>query len=192
MAESIKLNLICAMCKNRGIGYKNQLPWRFKKEMAYFSQITSRTKDPEKMNAVIMGRKTFESIPKKFFPLPKRINIVLSRTMKEAPEGSYLAQNLKEAVDLTSVDHLKEKIEKLFIIGGYTAYEEAIESDYPCRIYLTKIQADFECDTFFPEFTEEEFPELIGLADVPSEEQEEKGIKWTYHVYERRKGPWMT
>lgn len=187
MVDGIKLNLICAMCRNKGIGLNNQLPWRFRKEMSYFTNITTKTENPEKMNAVIMGRKTFESIPKKFFPLQKRINIVLSTTMTEAAEGSYLAESLKEAISLTSSAQLKDKVEKLFVIGGYSAYKEVIASDYPCRIYLTKINADFECDTFFPEFKEEEFPEVIGLPDVPSEAQEEKGINWTYHVYERKK-----
>ena len=73
-----RLTLIVAATKTNGIGQKSRLPWRLSKEMAYFKRITCNA--PEgRINAVLMGRKTWESIPAKFKPLPNRVNIVISR-----------------------------------------------------------------------------------------------------------------
>ena len=74
-----EFNLIVAACENMGIGVNGSLPWRLRKEMKYFATMTKRTENPEKRNAVIMGRKTWESIPQKFRPLAGRINVVLTR-----------------------------------------------------------------------------------------------------------------
>ena len=74
------INLIVAACgKSLGIGNNGQLPWRLRKEMKHFASLTSTTKDPNLCNAVIMGRKTWESIPVKFRPLKNRLNVILSR-----------------------------------------------------------------------------------------------------------------
>ncbi|CAI9728051.1 dihydrofolate reductase isoform X1 [Octopus vulgaris] len=183
--NGIKLNMIVAMCKNRGIGCKNKIPWRLKKEMAFFSFITKKSEDPDKQNVVVMGRKTYEGIPKKFFPLANRINIILSKSMPNAPEGAHLARDLKEAIDLFQNGSIKDKVNKLFIIGGSGVYQEVLESNYDIRLYLTRIHADFDVDVFFPEFESKQYKELNNVEDVPSEEQEENGTKWTYHVYER-------
>ncbi len=82
----MKVNLIVAGCKVLGketkvygIGNKGQLPWRLKNEMKFFAKMTTTTKDTSKKNAVIMGRKTWESIPEKFRPLKNRFNLILTR-----------------------------------------------------------------------------------------------------------------
>ena len=76
----MKFNLIVAVCgKSFGIGNNGQLPWRLKSEMKHFASTTTTTKDTSKRNAVIMGRKTWDSIPRKFRPLKNRLNLVLSR-----------------------------------------------------------------------------------------------------------------
>ena len=76
----MKFNLIVAACGNSlGIGKNGQLPWRLKEEMKHFASTTSNTKDTNKLNAVIMGRKTWESIPIRFRPLKNRVNVILSR-----------------------------------------------------------------------------------------------------------------
>lgn len=72
------MTLIVAATTSNGIGQSNKLPWRLKGEMAYFARVTSRA-PPEKVNAVIMGRKSWEGIPKKFRPLKGRRNVVISR-----------------------------------------------------------------------------------------------------------------
>ena len=73
-----RLTIIVAATRSNGIGSHSRLPWRLPKEMKYFAQVTSNAPD-EKQNVVIMGRNTWESIPKKFRPLPKRMNVVISR-----------------------------------------------------------------------------------------------------------------
>ena len=75
----MKVNLIVAACEGMGIGLNGTLPWRLKEEMKYFSKMTKSVSCSDKRNAVIMGRKTWLSIPEKFRPLPGRLNIVLSR-----------------------------------------------------------------------------------------------------------------
>lgn len=97
-----RLTLIVAATKSNGIGQNGQLPWRLPKEMKYFAQATSN--GPEgKENAVIMGRKTWESIPPKSKPLSKRINIVVSRNpnynLSTAPDApAVLAKDLQSAL----------------------------------------------------------------------------------------------
>merc|ERR1712141_750304 len=115
-----------------------ELPWRLKSEMKYFSETTTKTKDPSKRNAVIMGRKTWESIPSKFRPLKNRLNIVLSRQSNyslDEKEGK-LCTSLKEGLDL-----LKESsdIETCWIIGGSSIYKESMSMPGCERIYLTHI-----------------------------------------------------
>ena len=91
----MKFNLIVAACgKSLGIGNNGQLPWRLQSEMKHFATTTKTTQDPGKQNAVIMGRKTWESIPLKFRPLKNRLNIVLSR------QCDYPLDNQVEDVDI--------------------------------------------------------------------------------------------
>jgi len=74
--QSIKLSLIVAMCNlNRGIGINGSIPWRLPKDMKFFAKVTTHTKNPSKLNAVVMGRLTWLSIPKHLRPLPNRINV---------------------------------------------------------------------------------------------------------------------
>lgn len=79
--STIRMNMIVAVDSAYGIGKNNNLPWHLPKEYAHFIKQTTQTKDNDLVNAVIMGRKCWESIPKKFRPLSKRINVILSRTM---------------------------------------------------------------------------------------------------------------
>ena len=77
------INLVVAMTKNRGIGLKGQLPWNpklLREDINFFKKITMNTNDPTKINSVIMGRKTWNSLSDKFKPLPNRFNIILSRS----------------------------------------------------------------------------------------------------------------
>lgn len=75
------MNLIAAVDSNFAIGKGNQLPWRLPKEYAHFVNETTRTREPGRINAVVMGRRCWESIPEKFRPLRDRVNVVLSRTL---------------------------------------------------------------------------------------------------------------
>ncbi|XP_028402607.1 dihydrofolate reductase-like [Dendronephthya gigantea] len=181
-----KMSCIAAMSsKNRGIGKDGKLPWRLRSEMKYFTRITTDVKNEGKQNAVIMGRKTWESIPAKHLPLAGRLNVVLSKTMSSVPEGVLLCPDLNEAMDVLSKAPYDQSIEHVFITGGYGVYKEAMNMPNLHRLYLTEVHMDVECDTFYPSFDKEDF-NVISDLDVPEKMQEEKGIKFKYFVFEKK------
>lgn len=176
--------VIAAQCSDRGIGYENKLPWKLKNEMAYFERMTKETTDPSLKNICIMGRKTWSSIPAKYRPLKDRTNVVLSREVSTI-EGRDLVDHIFSSLPdaLEGVSQLRNK-GQVWITGGQSIYEEAVKLPQCKRIYLTKIDHKFESDTFFPEIDETVYKE-ITVAEVPTEVQEENGIKYKFHVYER-------
>lgn len=176
--------VIAAACKNNGIGYLNALPWKLKKEMDYFERMTTTCTDPAHRNVVIMGRKTWSSIPPKYRPLKNRTNVVLSRTVstiEDRESVDHIFSSLPDALE--GVSQLRNK-GQVWVIGGQSIYEEAIRLQQCKRIYLTRIKKEYECDTFFPEIDENTY-KLTRDPEVPDEEQEEDGVKYDYTVYER-------
>ncbi|GHP04069.1 hypothetical protein PPROV_000282300 [Pycnococcus provasolii] len=150
-----------------GIGHLNRIPWRLPADMAYFKAVTATTKDPAKKNAVVMGRRTWESIPAKFRPLPGRHNVVLSRTLAASenvsaggnggaapaastvPPGVSVAESLNDALSMLATEEWAQHVETVYVIGGGQVYEEAFSSPLCDAIHLTKIEGgSFECDTF--------------------------------------------
>jgi dihydrofolate reductase len=127
------VSIIVAVAQNGTIGDKNSLLWHIKEDMRFFRTTTSG-------HAVIMGRKTFESLGSK--PLPKRTNIVITRQDVEF-EGALTAHSLEEAIRMAEGD------EEVFIIGGAQIYAQALEC--ADRLYLTLVERDYEGDTSFPE-----------------------------------------
>ncbi|XP_014671153.1 PREDICTED: dihydrofolate reductase-like isoform X2 [Priapulus caudatus] len=162
-----------------------RMTWR-KNEMKFFNRITTRTQNSEKRNAVIMGRKTWFSIPKAHRPLPNRVNVVLSRSLQERPEGAHhLAHDFEEAIHWLTSPSRCEDVENIMVIGGSDVYKVAMDSPYCHKVYLTRVLQDFDCDTFFPMFDESQY-ELISDPDVPGEIQEENGIPYKFHVYQKK------
>ncbi|XP_049954411.1 dihydrofolate reductase isoform X2 [Schistocerca serialis cubense] len=144
----MKCNIIVAVGNNNGIGIGGKLPWNLRQELAYFSRMTKSTTDPLKKNAVVMGRKTWESIPEKFRPLPGRLNVVLTRTNRSLGEEVIVHTSLEDAIkDL----HNRQDVETVWVIGGSSVYDEMMKSSYCHRLYITNILKDYNCDTFFPE-----------------------------------------
>lgn len=146
----IEFSLVVATDKNRGIGKDGDLPWRLKKDMKYFKEITTNTKDENLKNTVIMGRATWESIPEKFRPLPNRHNIVLSRNeslLLNHPEAKT-ANSIQKALELAR----ELKAENNFVIGGGNIYNQCVQMKNCTKLYVTEIENTFDCDTFFPAF----------------------------------------
>lgn len=153
--------IVAALLPDFGIGYKGQLPWSLKQEMKYFRKLTTTTIDPVKRNAVIMGRKTYYSIPPKFRPLKNRVNIVLTRNpdaLKEEMKDELLANQdtLHISNSLSnSLNNLKDvdQIEEIFIIGGAEVYNQLMTESHDLidSIYLTEVINDnkIEMDAFF-------------------------------------------
>ncbi len=139
------IHLIAAIDSKRGLGKDNDLAWHLPPDMKHFKEKTTSTQDPDKQNAVIMGRKTWESIPEKFRPLKDRINVVLSKTLSETPTGAQVCTSLEDALqDLNQ----NPSIETVFIIGGSKLYNQSLDQEIPDKIILTQLQQDFDCDVF--------------------------------------------
>lgn len=178
----LKMYVIVACCEDFGIGINGKLPWHLKNEIAYFSKMTKGNPPPNKQNAVIMGRKTWESIPPKFRPLPGRINIVLSSSLtKTSGENVYVCNSFESVEDLLT-NTLSGQVHISWVIGGASLYKWAIKHPKCERIYLTWIKKKFECDTFFPSISEN-FEEIED-SSVPQGEQQEGDVKYEYRVYE--------
>ncbi|XP_042303747.1 dihydrofolate reductase [Sceloporus undulatus] len=122
---------IAAVCQNMGIGKDGQLPWPpLRNEYKYFQKMTMTPTQEGKQNVVIMGKRTWYSIPEKSRPLKGRINIVLSKEMKEVPKGAhYLTRSLDEALDLLESSDLASKIDLVWIVGGSSVYKAGASAD---------------------------------------------------------------
>ncbi|KAK2604407.1 hypothetical protein N8I77_007341 [Diaporthe amygdali] len=155
----LELTLVLAATRDMGIGLRGTLPWTgLKKEMAYFARVTKRLPpqvEPPVMNAVIMGRKTWESIPPKFRPLKGRLNVVISRSFGPSPEepSSVETDPVKASSLEQAIAYLQQKpqgsLGRVFVIGGGQIYAAALQMKEARRVLLTKVMSDFECDTFF-------------------------------------------
>lgn len=169
------MDVIVAVSRNGVIGREGKLPWRLPSDMAHFKELTTG-------QIVIMGRKTYESIPPKFRPLPERTNIVLSRTMTEPPHQEViLAQSLDEALERYS----SEPTKKVFVIGGVEVYKEALPKAK--KLFLTRIEAEVEGDAFFPyaslKFWKREW-ELEEASEIFQGEKDQYPI--SFRQYRRR------
>ena len=142
-----------------GIGKDNKLPWKIKQDMEFFKKVTTG-------NVVIMGRKTWESIPKKFRPLPNRTNIILTRNKNYNPgNGAECFDNLNDAVQ-------KYKDEQIYVIGGAEIYRMALQHKDCEGLVITRVKGDFQCDTFFNEMKYIPFEyELIYESPIFTEKE---------------------
>lgn len=159
------VSIIVAIAQNGTIGDKNSLLWHIKEDMRFFRTTTSG-------HAVVMGRKTFESLGSR--PLPKRTNIVITRADR-AFEGALTAHSLEEAICLAEGD------EEIFIIGGAQIYREALR--IADRMYITRVMHDYEGDTSFPDIDLSEW-ELV--AEEKHDRGEEYEYPFAFLTYERK------
>ena len=134
-----KINLIAAIGANNELGYNNDLIWHLKEDMKFFRNTTSG-------HPIVMGRKTFESLPRL---LPNRTHLVLSHQSILNPEVKTF--HSKDELD-TYLDKLNEEV---FVIGGASLYKMYILE--AVKIYLTEIKDSKKADVYFPEFNKEEF-----------------------------------
>jgi dihydrofolate reductase len=141
--ERLPLCMIAAYSENRVIGNNNQLPWHIPEDAKFFRQTTLG-------HAIIMGRKTFESVGK---PLPKRRNIVVSRTAGWLAPGAEVVPTLEQAIALA-----RETDPEPFIVGGSYFYQQGLP--LATKLYLTEVAQVVEGDAFFPTFDEAEWHEI--------------------------------
>ena len=129
-----KISIIAAVADNYAIGKSNKLPWHLPADLKHFRQLTTG-------HAVLMGKRTYESLPNG--PLPNRKNIVLTSVLSEGVnEGYYEADSLEDAFELC------EHEDHIFIIGGGAVYKQSI--DKADSMYITWVHEEFAADAFFP------------------------------------------
>ncbi|KAF1039771.1 MAG: Dihydrofolate reductase [Herbaspirillum frisingense] len=157
------LTIVVATDLNNGIGINNTLPWRLPEDLAHFKRTTSG-------HAILMGRKTFESIGR---PLPNRRNIVITRNTGWQHEGVETAASLQAAAALTGA-------EPAFVIGGAQIYAEALP--LVNRLIVTRIEQAFDCDAFFPALEADAWKETAR----ESYRSETSGFNYAFVTYERR------
>lgn len=203
----LELTLVLAATRDMGIGMRGTLPWTgLKKEMAYFARVTKRlpsSVEPPALNAVIMGRRTWESIPPKFRPLKGRLNIVISRSCGSHPQvpSSLETDPVKASSLEQAISYLRERprgsLGHVFVIGGGQIYASALDLKESKRILLTKVMSDFECDTSFalqlsddennPHWARKSKEELDSWTGevVPEGIQVENNTSYEYQMWER-------
>ena len=144
-----RFQVVVAADARWGIGRGGELPWKLPGDTKRFAELTTRTFEAGKTNAVVMGRKTWESLPAKFRPLPERLNVVLSRAAdaRDFPPGVIVAGSLEAALSLLAPI---ESVETVFVIGGGEVYAEALSSPALDVVHLTRVECDAGCDAFFP------------------------------------------
>lgn len=145
MAEIV---IIAAVARNRVIGKDNTLIWNIPADMAHFKALTSG-------QTVIMGRKTWESLPPRFRPLPGRRNIVISRQADYAAPGAELAESLEAALSLAATSATA------FVIGGEQIYRQAITM--ADRLEITEVDLEPEGDAWFPEIPAGEWKRVTTI-----------------------------
>ncbi|WP_183255434.1 type 3 dihydrofolate reductase [Anoxybacteroides tepidamans] len=161
------ISLIVAMDRNRVIGKDNKLPWHLPADLAYFKRVTMG-------HPIIMGRKTFESIGR---PLPGRENIVVTRNRSFQPEGCTVIHSIDDIQKIAA-----ERDEEVFVIGGAELFQASLP--FAGRLYITKIDASFPGDTFFPPFHEEDWC-LVSSEKGPKDEK--NPYDYVFLLYERKR-----
>lgn len=160
------ISIIVAVAKNNVIGNNNGLIWHLPVDLKYFKEKTSG-------HHIIMGRKNYESIGK---PLPNRTSIIITREKNYRADGCIIVNSLEQAVGKVKNDP------EPFIIGGGQIYSQAI--DIANRLYITKIHADFEGDTFFPHI-DPDIWQVISKSDTTIPDNKNKHA-CTFLVYENK------
>jgi dihydrofolate reductase len=169
---SVTLALVVARARNGVIGRHGALPWRLKSDMAWFKANTLG-------KPVIMGRKTWESLPRR--PLPGRTNIVLTRDQSFETTGALVCENFSEAVQIAREQAEDDGVDEVCVIGGSALFEAAMPR--AGRLYLTEVLADVVGDVSFPPFNEAEWIEA-RREEHPAGEGDE--YPFVLRVLERR------
>lgn len=157
----MSVSMIAAVGKNLELGKNNDLIWHFKEDMKFF-------KDTTMGHTVVMGRKTFESLPK---ALPGRKNIVISSNAQYQAQGATVVSSVEEALQIADN-------EEVFVIGGGKIYAEFLP--YADKLYLTEIDAECtDADTYFPQFNKSDYiKEIINYYDID-------GVEFYHVVYKK-------
>jgi dihydrofolate reductase len=144
-------DIVVAADLDWGIGKTNGLPWpKLKGDLAHFKRVTSAAAEGTR-NAVFMGRKTFDSAEVQRRALPRRLNVIISRSAQELPEGVLPATSLDNALAVISN---AQGVDTTFCVGGAQIFREALTHSALRYVYLTRVQGRFGCDVHIPNIDE--------------------------------------
>jgi dihydrofolate reductase len=149
------ISLVVAVDDNGLIGRENGLPWRLPDDMRWFREVTMG-------KPVVMGRKTYETIPARFRPLPGRHNIIITRDREYEAEGVTVVHSIEEALAAAG------GVEEIIIGGGAELYAAFLAT--ADRLYLTLVEGNFTGDAYFPPFNANEWQEVYVQTHEPDEQ----------------------
>ena len=162
------LSLIAAVARNGAMGRNGGLLWQESDDQKHFRRVTMGC-------AVLMGRKTWDSLPARFRPLPGRRNIVITRDTRWRADGAQSADSLEAALGLAG------SAGKVFVIGGAQVY--ALALPLAAELVLTEIDADLPGDTFFPAWDRTQFTEAARESHRSA-----RGLDYSFVTYRRTEG----
>jgi dihydrofolate reductase len=165
----VTLCIVAAVARGGVIGRDGGIPWRLPEDLARFRALTTG-------HPVVMGRKTWDSLPERFRPLPGRRNVVVTRSPDWSADGAERAGSPEEALELLA------GAERVFVIGGAELYATALA--LADELLLTELDLDVEGDTFFPDWDRGAFDEVSREAHVS-----EDGTPFAFVTYLRLNGP---
>ena len=160
------ISIIVAIASNYAIGKDNDLLWHISKDLKRFKEIT-------KNHYIIMGKRTYYSLPVR--PLPNRVSMILTDVIGESIDNCVMAYSIEDAIE--KMDSDKEN----FIIGGGSIYKQFMP--LANKLYITRVHKDFEADTFFPEISEKKW-ELTSSENIDDDNQND--FKYSFEIYDKR------
>ena len=160
------ISIIVAIASNYAIGKDNDLLWHISKDLKRFKEIT-------KNHYIIMGKRTYYSLPVR--PLPNRVSMILTDVIGESIDNCVMAYSIEDAIE--KMDSDKEN----FIIGGGSIYKQFMP--LANKLYITRVHKDFEADTFFPEISEKKW-ELTSSENIDDDNQNH--FKYSFEIYDKR------
>jgi dihydrofolate reductase len=160
------VSLVAAVARGGVIGRDGGIPWRIPEDMTRFRELTTG-------HAVVMGRRTWESLPEQFRPLPGRDNVVVTRNPDWSAQGADRAASIEDALALLGSEL------RVFVIGGGEIYAAALP--HADELLLTEIDAEIDGDTVFPEWNRDDFEEVARERHVTTE-----SVSFSFVRYVRR------
>jgi dihydrofolate reductase len=180
------LTIVVALDDRNGIGRDNRIPWHIKDDLKFFRLVTTTVADSSKHNAIIVGRKTYETFTK---PLPNRLNIVVSRNPMLPNIQHDNVIRVDSFVDALKCANDDKQVENIFIVGGVSIYEAAMESNLVKRMLITRVKGDYQCTAVWSSFNTTHFTRVKTLPTVYRDyfQYSNENSSSTYHleIYER-------
>jgi len=163
--SDMKISMITAMDDNQLIGKNNALPWKIPADLQFFKKVTMA-------KPIIMGRKTFESIGR---PLPGRQNIIITRDKTYHADGCDICHSIEQAIKIAG------DVDEVMVIGGANIYQQFL--DKANRLYLTRVQGEFEGDAWFPTL---DFEQWVLTEQEKHQADDKNEANYSFIIMDRR------